>query len=88
MKNLSLRVKILMGTGIPLALLVVLGVVSYNSINKLHDTTAQVEHTYDVISYAELLLESAVDMETGMRGFLLAGKEAFLDPYNHGSVQF
>ncbi|MFB3053855.1 MAG: methyl-accepting chemotaxis protein, partial [Alphaproteobacteria bacterium] len=27
---------------------------------------------------------SAVDMETGMRGYLLAGKEGFLDPYRGG----
>ena len=27
---------------------------------------------------------AAVDMETGMRGYLLAGQEGFLDPYTDG----
>ena len=31
---------------------------------------------------------SAVDMETGMRGYLLAGKEEFLDPYKSGMKAF
>jgi methyl-accepting chemotaxis protein len=34
------------------------------------------------------MLAAAVDMETGMRGYLLAGQEQFLDPYNSGSATF
>ena len=54
----------------------------------LSDNEAWVTHTYNVIDQANAILASAVDMETGMRGFLLAGRETFLDPYNNGSERF
>jgi len=47
-----------------------------------------VTHTYGVIEQANSILSAAVDMETGMRGYLLAGKEDFLAPYNSGKGQF
>ncbi|MBT6139265.1 MAG: CHASE3 domain-containing protein [Rhodospirillaceae bacterium] len=37
-----------------------------------------------VLASATKIIGSAVDIETGMRGYLLAGKEDFLDPYNQG----
>jgi len=40
-----------------------------------------VEHSERVIGNAQELRKLAVDMETGMRGFLLTGDEAFLAPY-------
>ena len=47
-----------------------------------------VTHTYEVIEHANTILESAVDMETGMRGFLLAGQDEFLAPYTDGAKRF
>ncbi|MDB6141848.1 MAG: rpfC 1 [Pseudomonas sp.] len=40
-----------------------------------------VEHTDRVINNTNRSLKLSVDMETGMRGFLLTGDEHFLDPY-------
>jgi signal transduction histidine kinase/DNA-binding response OmpR family regulator len=40
-----------------------------------------VEHTDRVINNINRSLKLSVDMETGMRGFLLTGDERFLDPY-------
>ena len=59
-----------------------------NDIDKLRKLTAWVSHTHEVIEKANLIMASAVDMETGMRGFLLAGKDEFLDPYNDGKKTF
>ena len=47
-----------------------------------------VTHTYEVIEHANTILEAAVDMETGMRGFLLAGQDEFLAPYTDGAKRF
>ncbi|MGL1958288.1 MAG: CHASE3 domain-containing protein [Colwellia sp.] len=58
------------------------------SINELKKLTDWVEHTYQVIATAQAIIASAVDMETGMRGFLLAGKEEFLEPYKQGKSSF
>jgi len=42
------------------------------------------DHSYEVISQARLCEESMVDIETGVRGFLLGGDPEFLQPYNDG----
>ena len=47
-----------------------------------------VDHTHEVIQEAMKVVASAVDMETGMRGYLLAGKEEFLAPYETGKNNF
>ncbi|MGV7211128.1 response regulator [Oxalobacteraceae bacterium A2-2] len=40
-----------------------------------------VEHSERVIGSANEISKQMVDMETGMRGYLLAGDESFLEPY-------
>ncbi|AUI87793.1 chemotaxis protein [Vibrio azureus] len=58
---------------------------NFNEVTTLNDW---VEHTYKVISKAKSIVLAAVNMETGMRGFLLAGHEQFLEPLNQGKSQF
>ena len=87
MKGLKLKTKILASAAFPLILLLTLGVLSIVSINSIRQTNEWVEHTHAVLSKAMGIVGSAVDMETGMRGYLLAGEEAFLDPYKNGEVQ-
>ncbi|MEH6449201.1 MAG: CHASE3 domain-containing protein [Oleispira sp.] len=57
-------------------------------ITELKQLNSWVEHTYKVIATAQNVIASAVDMETGMRGFLLAGDDKFLAPFNQGKTQF
>ena len=59
-----------------------------SSLEVVTQTTQWVTHTYEVIAQAKQILAAAVDMETGMRGYLLAGEEGFLDPYNSGQKNF
>ena len=54
----------------------------------VQDTTGWVGHTHEVLAAAARLLADAVDMETGMRGYLLAGEEGFLDHYTAGKTAF
>ncbi|WP_034430862.1 CHASE3 domain-containing protein, partial [Candidatus Contendibacter odensensis] len=84
MKSLSLRMQIFVSIIIPLALMIVVGLLAIQGINKNIAANKMVEHTYAVLNEAASILSSAVDMETGMRGYLLAGKEEFLDPYKSG----
>jgi methyl-accepting chemotaxis protein len=51
-------------------------------------TSMLVAHTRGVITTANEIVAAAVDMETGMRGYLLAGQEIFLDPYKNGQKKF
>ncbi|MEH0018604.1 MAG: CHASE3 domain-containing protein [Desulfobacter sp.] len=83
-ENLSLRIKVLIGGLTPLALLVIIAGVTLFNINAMVESNRWVEHTHNVLGQAKSIVGSAVDMETGMRGYLLAGKEEFLDPYKGG----
>ncbi|KXF82441.1 CHASE3 domain-containing protein [Enterovibrio coralii] len=87
-ETLSLRAKIILGNAVSLLFLIVLGAVSLNSLSKLEETDQWVDHTHRVINKALQIESSAVDMETGMRGYLLAGREQFLEPYNSGKKHF
>jgi len=87
-QDIKTKPKILIGVLSPLLLLLALGGVAVYSISSMLTTTKQVEHTYDVLSEAASAVSSAVDMETGMRGYLLAGQEGFLDPYKAGKDKF
>ncbi|GKT15460.1 CHASE3 domain-containing protein [Acidovorax sp. SUPP2522] len=45
-------------------------------------------HTYKVMDTANSLLSSMVNMQTGVRGYLLSGEERFLEPWNTGIREF
>ena len=83
-RGLRTKSKILVGIFIPLVMLAVLGTVSVYAISSIVATNKWVDHTNKVLGEAADLIGAAVDMETGMRGYLLAGKEEFLTPYRDG----
>ncbi len=83
-RNMGLRLKIILGSCVTLVLMVILGIVSINSNKQLAESNNWVDHTHTVIGTANAIVAAGVDMETGMRDYLLAGKEAFLYPYNGG----
>lgn len=85
LRNVKTKNKILFGTLLPLCFLLILGGVSALNVKKLTNTTKWVNHTYEVLGTNDAIVAAAVDMETGMRGYLLAGKDEFLDPYKSGS---
>ncbi|WP_434362799.1 CHASE3 domain-containing protein [Parasalinivibrio latis] len=87
-EGVSLRAKIMWGNGISLLFLLILGVFSLLSIQELKSTEEWVDHTHRVILKAKEVEAAAVDMETGKRGYLLAGKEQFLEPYISGRQRF
>jgi methyl-accepting chemotaxis protein len=87
-KNMGLKFKIILGSCVTLVLMVVLGFVSINANKALTQSNQWVDHTHIVIAEANSIIAAGVDMETGMRGYLLAGKEGFLDPYKGGQKKF
>ncbi len=86
--DFKISTKLIVGFAIPLSMFVVVAMVSLSITDKMKQSNKMVDHTHVVIGQANSILGSAVDMETGMRGFLLAGDDAFLDPYTNGSLQF
>ncbi len=77
-----------LGSLIPIVLVAALGVITIKNIKGLIRDNEWVDHSNSVINQAKALEASAVDMETGMRGYLLAGEENFLEPYNNGEETF
>ncbi|NIX95178.1 response regulator [Pseudomonas fulva] len=81
MDQRSFRKLLSRNIGLPLGL-GLLGAVAFVAvINYLLSAMQWVEHTDQVIGNANETLKLSIDMETGMRGFLITGDERFLDPY-------
>ena len=66
--------------GIVLVLLVAFLVTLIN-LRNVYDTAGAVTHTQAVIGSLERLMATSVDAETGERGFIITGREAYLEPY-------
>ena len=87
-RNLSLALKIGLGSACPLVLIVIVSIITIFSLRSLTRTSGWVEDSHDVVQTAKEIEASAVDMQTGMRGYLLAGKEEYLAPYKAGRERF
>jgi len=79
--NLNTRAKILLGFSVPLSLLIIIATVFFFSIGELTGTSKWVKHTQQVISDGKELEKLMIDMENGERGFLITGKDNFLEPF-------
>jgi methyl-accepting chemotaxis protein len=77
--------KIAAGFALSLVLLVIIGSVAYVSISKLTKTSQWVTHTHEVLEHVAGVLSALKDAETGQRGYVITGDEAFLEPYHTGS---
>ncbi|WP_122663588.1 response regulator [Pseudomonas viridiflava] len=66
---------------LPLSVGVISAVFFIGLISYLLSVIQWVEHTDRVINNTNRALKLSIDMETGMRGYLLAGDEHYLDPY-------
>ena len=80
MKRAPIR-QITAGLAVALSLLVVNAAVSYRNILKLIENEQQVSHTHMVLATLEGTLSTLKDAQTGQRGYLLTGKERYLEPY-------
>ncbi|MBC1219492.1 response regulator [Nostoc sp. UCD121] len=69
------------GFGLASAILVLIGVISYQNTRILIDASNQVQKTQGKINKLEELLSYMKDAETGQRGYILTGQESYLVPY-------
>jgi len=53
-------------------------------INRFLAVEQQVSHTNQVTAQAHQVEKLLVDMETGVRGYLITGNQSFLEPYSQG----
>src|SRR5258706_9753596 len=81
--KMSLSRKILTGFIACTVILFIVAFFSFRNSEKFIDTNQWVDHTHEVLNEFNLLLAASVDAETGVRGYVISGDEAFLEPYNN-----
>ena len=85
-QNLPTKIKVISGTVAPVALAIVIGAIALSSISSMTVSNQWVAHTNEVLTKADTIIASAVNMETGMRGYMITGKQEFLEPYRSGET--
>jgi methyl-accepting chemotaxis protein len=66
----------------------IVAVVSHRS-SSIQDYNAEMtQHTHEVLAELSGMMAAMVDQETGMRGYVIAGDEKFLDPQIGGAKSF
>ncbi|MFV3074765.1 methyl-accepting chemotaxis protein [Niveispirillum fermenti] len=88
LRNLSIVRKLLIAFGALVLTSLVVGTINRTQLLFIENGNAETVHTYEVMRTVRLLATAKVDQETGLRGFLLTGDKAFLDPYYEGQRAF
>jgi methyl-accepting chemotaxis protein len=85
-KNWTFGKKLAFGFAVSSTFLIAIGIASYWSIYVLIATAGSVTHTQKVLEHVTSLLSQMKDAETGQRGYLLTGDQAYLEPFQSASV--
>lgn len=88
LKKLKIGQKMLLGFGMITIFMLIVLAYTYINFNKQSQNIELNIHTNNVITEADGIIISLVNMETGARGFALTGKETFLEPYNQGKIDY
>lgn len=88
MSSLGTRGKLLLGFGLVLGVFLISSILTYIQFNKNMENSQWTEHTYEVMSDVDNMLIALINIETGQRGYLLAGQDNFLEPLKQGEKDF
>src|SRR5882757_1036695 len=85
--RISIRRKIVIGFGLGVAMLGLIGFISYRSTRAFISTADWVAHTREVMEIQERTQRHIMEMESGRRGFLVTGDEHFLGGLEQAQTQ-
>ena len=85
--KMTLSRKILTGFICCAAVLLTVAYFSISNNRKFLDTNKWVMHTHEVMYEFEQVFAATVDIQTGVRGFIIAGDDKYLEPFNIGKAQ-
>jgi methyl-accepting chemotaxis protein len=74
------------GFALPLLILAVVGGVSHRAMNNSIETSRWVDHTYEVLDTLAQLQVSLEGAQSTERGYLITGKEEFLQPFEKNTA--
>ena len=80
---MTFKSKVIAGFGTALAILILIGVLSYRSMVQNDEDRQWVTHTHRVLEQVDAVETDLLNAETGERGFILTGEPSFLDPYDN-----
>ncbi|MDH4440582.1 MAG: methyl-accepting chemotaxis protein [Rhizobium sp.] len=86
--NLRTIAKMICAFALVIAISIIVNVLSWSSLSYQQTANGWTVHTYEVLDGVDRMVAAMVDRETGVRGYLLAGNENFLEPYKAGSENY
>src|ERR1700674_1736874 len=78
---LSLRNKINIPIGLALAILAIVGVVSYENVTRLDDSANWADQTQEVLGTIEAVKANIEDAKSSQRGYIISGSDDYLRSY-------
>ena len=78
---------VVIGVVLMVALLLLIAGLTYRNTRQLNEDARSVAHTHVVMNLTSDVMRALVDAETGQQGFLITGKDEFLQPYDAGLVR-
>ncbi len=84
--NLSISQKLYAGFGAVLLIILVLVLSTWRGFDQVDHTVKRNIHTYTVLDESADLLTNLLNIQTGMRGFVISGLDPFLTPLNDGKA--
>jgi len=85
--RLNVGIKIVSGFALAMVIFVVVEILTYRNITELVDTGHRAERTDEVIKKIDDIKLHMQDAETGQRGYLITGKDGYLEPYRTGVAE-
>jgi len=86
--KLSISQKLFLSFAAIVVLLGILVISAYRGFGQVDSAINSNVHSYRVLSQSQIALEQLINIETGMRGFVITGKDNFLEPQISGESKF
>lgn len=86
--SLSLQTRLVAASAVLAVLVAAAFVILILSLATLREATRQEEQSRDVTAEALMLQKLVLDVETGLRGYVITGQESFLDAHNAARKDF
>jgi len=80
----SIGTKISTGYGVALLLLLGIGIIATNGLYSISRSVQWVDHSNEVLKNLLLVDAALINAETGQRGFVITGRERYMEAYNLG----
>ena len=80
--KLSLTNRLYLGFSVAILLVLLIGILSYQTFQNQSESSNWVRHTYEVLNKAETVEKLLIDIETGRIRYRSTGARRFLEPYN------